>query len=90
MWGISILADIRPMGCKLSCCGNLWSGQGLFVEIYSRTLCNGIGDKYIGKKNSNKYLSVEMHMHFNTAKFEYIHCTVCTKHATGYVLLNPM
>ena len=25
MWGISILADIRPMGYKLSCCGSLWS-----------------------------------------------------------------
>ena len=25
MWGISILADLRPMGNKLSCCGSLWS-----------------------------------------------------------------
>ena len=23
MWGISILADFRPMGYKLSCCGSL-------------------------------------------------------------------
>ena len=59
----------------------------LFTAISVR---NRIGDKYIGKKNSNKYLSAEMHMHFSTAKFEYIHCTaVSTKHATGYVL-NPM
>ena len=26
MWRISILADIRPIGYKLSCCGSLWSG----------------------------------------------------------------
>ena len=24
-WGISILADFRPMGYKLSCCDSLWS-----------------------------------------------------------------
>ena len=28
MWGISILADFRPMGYKLSCCGSLWSSLG--------------------------------------------------------------
>ena len=35
MWGISILADFRPMGYKLSCCDSLWSGLGknlLFKE----------------------------------------------------------
>ena len=27
MWGISILADFRPMGYKHSCCDSLWSRQ---------------------------------------------------------------
>ena len=25
LWRISVLADIRPMGYKLSCCGSIWS-----------------------------------------------------------------
>ena len=46
MWKIyvvepnSILADFRPMGYKLSCCGSLWSRLKPFIQICSRTLCH--------------------------------------------------
>ena len=31
MCRILILADIRPMGYKLSCCGSLWSRSTLYI-----------------------------------------------------------
>ena len=43
--GISIPADFRPMGYKLSCCGSLWS------KIYSRTLdVTSFCDDYLAQK----------------------------------------
>ena len=30
-WGISILADFRPMGYKLLCCGSIWSRLEPFI-----------------------------------------------------------
>ena len=50
---------------------------------------NRIVDKYIGKKNSIYLLKCTCTSVVHTAKFEYIHCTVSTKHATRYVL-NPV
>ena len=32
MWGISILADFRPMGYKLSCCGSLCLGKDFLFK----------------------------------------------------------
>ena len=32
MWGISILADFRPMGYKLSCCDSVWSGLNVLFK----------------------------------------------------------
>ena len=40
MWGISILADFRPMGYKLSWCSIVWSREEPFIQICcTRTLC---------------------------------------------------
>ena len=39
MWGISILAEFRPMEYKLSCFGIVWSRKEPFIQICSRTLC---------------------------------------------------
>ena len=32
MWGISILADFRPIEYQLSCCGSLGLGKNLLVK----------------------------------------------------------
>ena len=36
--GILIFADFDPIGYALSCCGSLYLGLWLFVQIHSRTL----------------------------------------------------
>ena len=46
MWGISILADFRPMGYKLLCCGSLWFRLEPFIQICSRSLCGQISLQY--------------------------------------------
>ena len=38
MFGISILADFRPMGYKLSCCGSLWSSDLLLKSVLGHCL----------------------------------------------------
>jgi hypothetical protein len=42
MWGISILADFKPMGFKLSCCG-----FGLVREFLSKSVLKAGSEKIV-------------------------------------------